>query len=502
MKKRIVFNTAINLFSRFGVIAVGLVLIPIIIKGIGVAEYGLFVLAQAIGCSANFIEDGLGITITKFVSEHHTVGDRESVNRVLATSGVMLLSIAVVRLALVTAFAGIFLGHIFKVPPEQLETMAVLTMIMAGCFFVESIVAIFGRILEGLQLYGLIRAAEVARTLFRAGAIVSVLSMGHGLVALGICYFLASILYAILLILCTIFATPYRPPLDPSAVDGATFRNIIRFSTTMILSKIYLFLSFKVDIFLIGVFLNPTFLAVYQIGQRIFDLCRTIMALAASAVMPAASQLGSLKDRLRLRKLYLRGTYYTMVGTLPLTLLVIIFAPSLVLHWVGPELEGASTIARILLATVVVWAPVIIGTEMMVGINRYKPMMHMNLAGTAVNFLLSLLLIWRIGVNGAAIGTLVGFSFMAAMYIVYILRTLEIGWGRFLGSGPLRVAALTAIPIVPAALLGSVYTPASLVIVLSLLCAGLALFAAAFMLCGIPAEDREFFRRMVRLGGH
>ena len=68
MKKRIVFNTTINLFSRFGVIAVGLVLIPIIIKGIGVAEYGLFVLAQAIGCSANFVEDGLGITITKFTA--------------------------------------------------------------------------------------------------------------------------------------------------------------------------------------------------------------------------------------------------------------------------------------------------------------------------------------------------------------------------------------------------------------------------------------------------
>ena len=61
-------NTALNLGSRVLPAIVGVVAIPIIIRGLGLEQYGILSLALIIVTYFSLFDSGLGSAITKFVA--------------------------------------------------------------------------------------------------------------------------------------------------------------------------------------------------------------------------------------------------------------------------------------------------------------------------------------------------------------------------------------------------------------------------------------------------
>ena len=120
--------------------------------------------------------------------------------------------------------------------------------------------------------------------------------------------------------------------------------------------------------------------------------------------------------------------------------------------------------------------------------------------GALFNLVISLWLVFEIGVLGAAIGTLVPAFVLVPLILGYCCRQLEIS--------VLEYARYSIFPgLIPVLIMGSVILTMRIKIglasygdILSVVLVGVLVFALAFLIFSCPREERNFLFRKLRFG--
>ena len=438
-------NTAWNYVATFVSLGLGLLFIPVFVRYLGDAQYGLWVLVNAIAGYAGLLDLGLATAVVKSVAEYRVHGARDQMNEFLSTLCALYLGLCVIALA-GTAVVIIGFGRLFTVSPEQLAVARTLLAIVGSGVALSFPVSLSGGILAGYQRYDVLNWLAIGNLVLGMGSILIVLWAGYGIVAVAVAHVGAmAVTHAI-----RIYAAFRIHPglsIHLGRFRFAHVRRIRSYSLFLSLQAGLAQLVLKTDEIVIGMFLPVAAITPYAVGMKLNNAVRTLGQQLVSTLFPVAAQLHGERDNARLSRLVIDGTRMTLGIGLPTALSVLVLADPLLRVWMGPGYETAAVVTGLLLVhtmgAMVIWVPVTVAQA----IGTVKIFTLATSVEAALNLCLSVVLVRSIGVVGVALGTaLPGVAAMLLIQAPRACRALGISWGHFVRVALLPPFAL-AVPV-------------------------------------------------------
>lgn len=496
--RRIALNTVAKAASIAARLVVGLALTPFILRSVGTADYGVWVLVLGFSVGGGILSIftlGIGGALVKYVAEDAARGDVAGVNRAFTAS---LLTYSVFGLLGALVLVAISASPVLQwlnVPAEYATTTRLLFLLLAVQTLLELPGLAFDGILEGLQRYPTSAAIEIMRVVAWAGGVIAALAAGWGLVGLGAIQLASTALVVTALALA---AKRAFPPLKLSrGTPRATYSRILRMSNHLLVIRITAVITQQADKIIISALLTPLLLAYYNVASYPQSLVVITLGFTASVILPLASALSATGDSSSLRALFLRGTKFTVAQSVPFAVGAFILAPYFIEAWVGPEFASAVLLARVWLAYPFFACLLQVGWNMMIGVGRVREVVVIQTFGAAAKVVASVALAWPFGMVGVVVGTVAGSLLSLGPYVRLFLRETRVSLSEFIREAlaPGYLPALAAGVVLAAAV--AVRAPSGLVEVAVYGIGELVAFGALFYAFGMTAAERAGLLRLL-----
>ncbi|TMD84619.1 MAG: hypothetical protein E6I74_02270 [Chloroflexi bacterium] len=461
--------------------------IPIVVRGLGESAYGVFVLVSVLLSYVAFLDLGLTPAVVRSIAVHYAAGDDERLSRVAGTALSLLLALGILGAALLAWLAPFIVHSVLNVPPELSEAARIVLDITAVGFACNMILTLFGAIPQGLQRLDLFTVRTVVLTTANAAVQIAAVKLGGGLIwvaGLTVAVNVASLLLFVVVARQLLPGVSFRPRLDRWALRELGSFGLMRF-----LNQGSGQVVFQLDRLIIAAFLPIRAVTLYSVPLSIAQKFTTVQLIFSGAFFPAASELHSVQETERLRRLYISSLKLSLVMVLPLVVLVAAFARPLLSTWVGPDFGSAS--AQILVVLAIAY-----GLATVVGVPALASdatghahwTAGFALLSAAINLSLTLLLVPRIGPIGAAYALLINAATQGMVFVYVVQRWfIKVGLAAILRRAILRPLAAAVLP----ALYGVALAPhlGSFTAVLAAILAGGLLFAVMTILLGVWDEQ-------------
>ena len=183
-----------------------------------------------------------------------------------------------------------------------------------------------------------------------------------------------------------------------------TARQLLSFSVPTALASILsgLFLS---DRLLIGVFITPADVGVYQVAAQTSLVLASLLAAVNAIFVPMAADLHHRGEHQRLESLFRISTRWGLHAATPLFLVMITFSPEILDTLYGAEYRGAAVSLVILSCGQLVNIATGAADSVLTMSGHPKRWLTITASAVAANLGLNLILIPRTGIAGAAMAT-------------------------------------------------------------------------------------------------
>ncbi len=440
---------AINVLMNWVAVAVGMVvpffLTPFVLHHLGNVGYGIWILAVSTVSYLIILDMGLRSAVIRFVSKAEAQQRPED-----ATSAVgaalwlrTLISLGVAALSLV--LAAVF-PTLFKIPPEMRHAGQVTVLMCALGFAITLVSGVFGAVLSAIHRFDLLSGISAMQTLARAGGVVLILKSGHGLIALAYWEITIITLGALVTV-----ATAWKlfPPCRVrfARPDMAVLKMIWSYSFTTFVLIIATQIILNSDNVVVGAFLSVGMVAFYSIGGSLMNYSGQVVSAVSTTFTPMASNLDATGERDNLQRLLLRGTQALLGIGLPISLALALRGKTFIGLWMGPQYSHISgTVLQILIISQFFGMADGTASNVMMAIDRHKPVARWAVFEAALNFTLSIVLVKTVGIYGVAWGTTIAMAFChMAFYPRYVRKVLDIPMRKFLWEAWIKMT-LCSIP--------------------------------------------------------
>jgi O-antigen/teichoic acid export membrane protein len=499
-------NTAWNLMTgtvaKYALLAVNVVLgflmMPFNVAHLGKADYGLWMLVASMTYYFQLLDLGYGNGLVRHITEADSRGDVDGVNEILSTFLVTYTALGAV------AFAGIVLLAVFAVPrfphltPGQIATGSWVLVVLGFRLAVGFPMTVFGAVTNARQRFALNTWVAVVVALVNALITYVVLVTGHGLLTLVPATVTVSLLsygaYAAV-------ARHVFPALRLSffRFSRRRWREVTAFSMYLFVISLSAQIGFNLDNVVIGGFLGTAAVTVYAVASRLADYQRQMSSQFNGLLFPVVVDFEARGDSASLRATLLHGTRLAVGLVVGVTLALLAFARPLVVRWMGSSFgESVPALIALALAGVVLVGGGPLGNILLV-IGRHRLVAFVSLGESLLNLALSVALVARYGITGAALGTMIAVLAVNLLVLVPMsCRALGVPLVEFARQS-LLPAVIASIPAALAAwLLRAFVAPVSLgAIVGSGALVGLV-YVVSFGLVGLGRTDRARYLQYVR----
>lgn len=377
---------------------VGLALQLVLTRGLGPALFGMYSYGLTVLRLAREIGTlGLQNGVVRFAAPHHEANEPSKVKGTFLAVGALGLG------------AGVLLGAgLFALSPWLAE----------GLFQNPSYTRVFRIFACGLPFYAITYlASRMARALGRMQvdvllssilqpALFLVLVSGLFLLGWGFTAALYAFLASTVLAAGASFYAIYQlfPPLLSTLSPEFEVRALLRFSLPIVgVSLASIGLTYT-DRLMLGIFRTEDAVGIYQAAAQTSVQLRFILFAITAAFSPIISDLYHNEKREALARLYADTVRWILLGTLPLAILLVTFAPEIMSIYGAGFREGAVVLRLLSLAYLVVVASGSVGhmlqmsdhQDFVLGVNTFMALLNVGL---------NWVLIQWYGVMGAALAT-------------------------------------------------------------------------------------------------
>ena len=431
---KLVKNTFSNSTSLFLRVVISYLMTPFLINGLGKDLYGVWMILVTFTLtgSLSFFTFGFQGALVKYIAEFHALKKQRELNEVFSATFLFYCVGALLCSAVILVFSRFYLADVFNIPIAELPTAQMVLYIFAVMILFELPGLAICAIIEGVQRFDILAILDIGRMIVLAGVTLGVLYCGQGLVSIALAMFFSTIIYTIVMG----FAAKQLVPECRIVIGGdkATLRALFLFTRDLFILRINGLIYNNMDKMIIGILLSTTLVTDYDIANRIHSLALTIMGLAPSVVLPAASAFDAANDSERQTKLLLKGSKYTIAMTLPIVVTLLILTKGLIRYWISPQYIHVALYARLFLLYMLFWPIIQVGWNMLVGVNKVKSIVPLQTISICANLIISIILVRYIGVAGTMIGTVVANFMIFFAYLRLISNTFQVSITTFLRS--------------------------------------------------------------------
>jgi O-antigen/teichoic acid export membrane protein len=500
MTRRFAWNTAVSYASLGGIVVIGFLFTPFLIRELGKERYGLWVLCISVGHYTRLVDVGFLSAIRRFLSKAWAKGDAGEINDVLAASLRIYVPLGVAAL-LLSLSAIVWLPQLVDIPQGMRGEFAVLMACVGMDIFLNFARGSFSGILFGANRLDLDKLVLLVQRGLLAGIGVTLILLWRkalygpsaGLLAAAV------ISSAVLLLLS-------RRVFPDMRVARAGRRSefagpMARFAMHGGAMAVGMVIFHQTPKLLAGTFLGLKLVAALGVLLLISNQIRQFIHAAALPMFPMASRYDADDDRRRMKQLYIRGSRLALILALSATVPLVVFGKTFIGLWVGEDLAWTWVLLGVLLGGEVFDYAQLPAVHMLTAARSIRGIAVVRLlqALLLVGGLLAVLSLTSWGLAGV-VGVQAGLSMvLSGLVICYIAcRQLKLSMAScWLRShvGPLAAAALGA-----AACWGirTVWTPANLPLAVVQVLAGAALCGLIALVVAMDKEDRARIRSVLK----
>ncbi len=394
-------NSFLNLVGLGLPLAVALVTVPFVLRGLGVARFGVLSLVWILLNYFTILDLGLNRALTKFVAEALGRGDHERVPALLWTTVVVQTALGVLGGVLLAAVTPLLAERVLHVPPELLSEAETTLYLLAASVPAILVSSSFRGVLEASQRFDLVNAISVPSNLALYLLPATAVLLGFRLPGMMALFLATKVILLIALFGLSVHALPilrHSFPVRPSLLPP-----LLNFGGWITVSSIVGPIMRYLDRFIIASLHTVGAVAYYTVP---FDLVERFWIVPASIVMtlfPAFSALTATR-RESLEGIQIRTIKYLLTGMGPILLLTALFADDILRVWLGAEFALKSTPAlRILVLGAVIGMLAPVPGSLLQGVGRPDLIAFVYLGFLLPNAVAVWYLVEGMGIVGAAL---------------------------------------------------------------------------------------------------
>ena len=409
----------------------GLILVPILLKDLGVESYGLWVAALSVVGVVGMLDLGLDYAVTREVAASLRSGSGNHTAGFVQAAGNAVLLTAILG-AFVVGALGLPLSGVLHLSAAGRKVAPTVFALGGITFFASRILAFATAVLNGLRRFDTTNGLAIVATLLRACGIIALIKAGAGLLGVSLWQAVAAMASALAgLVMLQRLEPEFR--LRMGRPDWNFLRPHLPFGLSRQMTAAVSRFIWDPTALLIGMVLGSEWIASYNIAQK-FPLAASALIWSASEpLIPAASQHQQGREE-HTRVVLEAGTRWIVVLALPLCIVLGILGRNLLQAWVGETRPDTVLVLRLITVAVFVEAIGVASTEVLWGMGAIRTVLWITGGAIATSLCLSLVLLPRIGIAGAAWALLVSAMLTTMLVLRRACRACGAGVGKLIGD--------------------------------------------------------------------
>ena len=326
---------------------VGVVTIPLVVRGLGTERYGLLSLAWVVLGYFTIFDLGLGRATTKFVSEALSKGEADQVPQIVWTAATFQAILGLFGGLVLFGITDVLIEDILNIPPELMGEAKDTLYLLALSVPLVLLSISFGGVLEAAQRFDLMNLVRMPSSILTFILPLVGLYMGLGLPGIVVLILLARLGTLAVFIF---FGLRIVPEMKKYSISFARFYHLFSYGGWVMITSIVGPILVYLDRFLIGSLITIAavtyYTAPYEAVTRI-----SIISLSLSATLfPAFSAMEGVRDRQKIGLVFARSIKYVLLICGTIVALVIVFAKEILQIWLGTDFVIESTLSMQVLA--------------------------------------------------------------------------------------------------------------------------------------------------------
>ena len=345
--KKNIQNIGWNLFGQFAPLAAALISIPILIRELGVDRFGIVTIAWMLIGYFSLFDLGIGRALTQIISEKLALNKNNEIPRLMWTGLIVMFVMGLIACLLIAGFADWICYVVLKIPNVlKQETKFSIYMLAPSIPLVLLATGLRG-ILEAKHEFKSVNLVKIPVGVLTFVAPLFVMPFTNNLGAIFFSLFLVRIITLLaFLYLCNRSIENFKQ----ISFDKKVIPELLKFGGWMTVSNIVSPVMVQMDRFAIGMILSMAAVAYYATPFEMVTKVLLVPAAIAGVSFPQFAQLIAQKLFPEAKMLYRRSCKYVFIITLPVIVMMIMFAEQILRIWLGGKFSSESTLVFQILA--------------------------------------------------------------------------------------------------------------------------------------------------------
>lgn len=395
---------------------------PFLASRLGLEQYGIWMLANALVGTMGVFNMGLGDATIKYVSSYRAKMDQAGVMRVIRST----LTIYGLLGGIIGAFtfwsAPRLVHYVFKIEPIY-HMLAVHAIQLAGIgLVVRSIDSVFVSILRGLERYELTARVTMVVKMATVGSAVGLVAFGYGVVAILLATITLTIIGAMAqAVICRNLVSGFS--IWP-IIDGVALHEIFSFGIYSSIQGIGGMIFSQVDRLIIVALLGPRQVAYYAICIQLAQQIHSLIAAGFNFIFPLMSSMFESTGAKGLKRIYEKCLILNVLFAILLAFPLIFFGRPILTIWMGADFAKESYVLLAILSVAFCLVSInVVPHNALLGLGKVRFLAITNLLAGLLSIIGVASFIPLMGIHGAAIGRL-AYGPVISMNFVKVSRTL------------------------------------------------------------------------------
>lgn len=445
-KKNIIVNIFSNWINFLVTILIAFFVSPIIVHSLGNDNYGIWILIVSITGYFTVLDFGINTAIVRFISMYTAQKNEQKANEIYCTSFAFFFVISFITI-LGTALFAFFFKDIFNIESLSKSYLYFVFFVVGTDLAFSLLFSVFLGTLTAMQQFTKINVISIASTLIKNVILVMFLISGYKLLTLAIIQLISTVLrYLAQYIIIRKEFSFFSFQLTHCRRD--TFKKIYNYSIYSFIISIALKILFYTDSVVIGSLITVNEVTFYAIPATLIDYMeKFIWAIVAVLIPIISSQDAVSENKKNNESLYILGTKYTYMLSLPIIFVLFTVGDDFISMWMGKEYGiRCMWVLKILLIGYTVSLSQLIAQGILKGISKHKMLAYMLIIAAVANLSLSVVLSKRFGIEGVAIGTMLPLIIVNGIFIpLYTCRELNMKYVYYLRNSYLKPSVMLLI---------------------------------------------------------
>jgi len=326
-------NTVFGVIANATVIATRLITVPIVIHHLGLDGYGIWSIIMVTAGYMRFGTAGIKSAFQKYVAEATGTGDYETANVLLSTGSICILVLSVVGLVPVTLFAK-SLARASGVPPQFLLAAAASIAVLALTYAVANFGFAFEAIVMGGHRMDLTRKCSALLTLSEAVAIIAVLELGYGLLAMTVVMALSELIYVVYSFHMSRKIVP-QVRIRLRSFETRVFPELVRFAGSYQLVNIFEMVYGAILPIALLKFFGATAAGIAAVATRLVGAALIAQDALILPILSGGTVIFATQSAEKLKLFLTKSFKMTLAVALPPLAIACAFGTTIVMAWTG-----------------------------------------------------------------------------------------------------------------------------------------------------------------------